>query len=1559
VTWSVFFPGIVDFFIETTDKMTSNFTTGLDEPTQKRIKDLLNYVHHLGTLNQRPVFKVEDYKQALISEHHTKGKVGVQHNIFDKDGEPIWLRIERLKRNPPPSPNPLIENWIIVKNDPECAVLVQEKIVMTMSPKEAEGLLSSATVGDNDISDNLTDNTLKDVILSLQNHPEIQGSIDRYVTDQWALWASEEKPRRETIDIYDALFGLQQVIETQGEDQPLELIWGLGVSRWLYEGHGIDHPLLEKPVEIEFDTQDGAILIRPRNVEPSLAVSTYFALGIPGVDALTKYAKRYFTELSEDIEFSPYNHESFEPVLKQAAIQLSNNAVYWPEINPDPENREPPRINESLQVTDSWCIYARPRSITGFIQDIERFQARFDNTEIVELPAPALRLVSELSDKKPVLLDSFLPLGEQEASANCSDEMPLFLPKPYNVAQVEIIKRLECSDGVVVQGPPGTGKTHTIANIICHYLATGRSILVTSKGEAALAVLQNQIPKELQELTISLLTNEREGFKQLEGAVNLLASLVSTTNSQDLSREAESHSSRVNQLKNEIQHIDAEIQAWGLKQLHPIAKELSGSTVAMTAMELAEQVMADQKDHTWLTDTLGLSEEFNPQFTDADMTEIRAARQLLGENLTYFGKTVPVVEDLPDSAVMAAIHVDLVASEKLSEDVKFENIPLLAESLENSVERAKALIKPLSMLAELLERLEQNDWLRKLFNIWIGGDEQGDDEFLQLFQELIQPLPELIEKRAFYVKTLVEIEDPGHYKNEIDVALSNLSGGSSAFGLFGFGHKEEKALLAHVKVDGDYPRSADQWEIVRTYMQFQDDVKRFIVKWNHIGQELALPKLSYEYGSNVKTLQTTYKDINDVKNIAQNIGISVKNELGQLFPHGLSLDDLLHKRSEIDKTIKAIELNTSRITLSSQRFKLNDLVARLKQSDTPIAQEMLKFISSGIGDSSYTANQVIKIWQDFIAELNNLKALATPLNTLLQVTDKIARSGAEQWAKALLTIPATEQDDPLTPIFWLDTWQWKRRSAYLETIDGRKELTLLTENRVLLEQDLKRAFSDLVKVKTFIGLHLNMTERVQGALMRFVSAIGKIGKGTGKRAPRHKRDAYRAMQDCYAGVPCWIMPTWRISESLPSEFGAFDLVIIDEASQSDITALPAILRAKKLLIVGDDKQVSPTAGFIAEEKMLQLKHNFLRDQPLSELLLPGVSIYDLANATFPSQRILLNEHFRCVEPIIRFSMQFYNETLIPLRLPKPSERLDPPLIDVYVPDGMRDELKKVNALEVDAIVDEIKNIIADPDMAGRSIGVVSLIGAQQAKAIQEKLLFELGEDQYQAHDIACGDATAFQGKEKDIVFLSMVVGVGQGAIMTKREDEQRFNVALSRARDRMYLYRSIEARDLKNSNDLKFKVLHHFANPMPVQTQSNNPIELCESHFEREVFSKLTALGYNVTPQVKVGPFSIDLVIEGDLDKRLAVELDGDKYHPAEKWMEDWSRQRTMERVGWKFWRCWGSSYTLDPDGCMNDLITTLKAMQIHPLNSKARLNVFIEHRIYNTPTIAVDSPIV
>jgi len=114
---------------------------------------------------------------------------------------------------------------------------------------------------------------------------------------------------------------------------------------------------------------------------------------------------------------------------------------------------------------------------------------------------------------------------------------------------------------------------------------------------------------------------------------------------------------------------------------------------------------------------------------------------------------------------------------------------------------------------------------------------------------------------------------------------------------------------------------------------------------------------------------------------------------------------------------------------------------------------------------------------------------------------------------------------------------------------------------------------------------------------------------------------------------------------------------------------------------------------------------------------------------------------------------------------------------------------------------------------------------------------------------------------------------------------------------------------------------------------------------------KLIEKGYNVTPQVKVGAFSIDMVVEGENDRRLAIELDGDKYHPPEKWMDDWKRQRTMERVGWTFWRCWGSSYTIDPEACIEDLVNVLIGMQIYPCERSNEVNIYTEQREYESET--------
>lgn len=114
-------------------------------------------------------------------------------------------------------------------------------------------------------------------------------------------------------------------------------------------------------------------------------------------------------------------------------------------------------------------------------------------------------------------------VAEQENSNNISiDADELFFPLPYNEAQEKIIDRIKSTSGVVVQGPPGTGKSHTIANLICHLLATGNRILVTAKTATALKVLRDKIPDSLKNLVISLLGNNTEEKRILEGGISAI-----------------------------------------------------------------------------------------------------------------------------------------------------------------------------------------------------------------------------------------------------------------------------------------------------------------------------------------------------------------------------------------------------------------------------------------------------------------------------------------------------------------------------------------------------------------------------------------------------------------------------------------------------------------------------------------------------------------------------------------------------------------------------------------------------------------------------------------------------------------------------------------------------------------------------------------------------------------------------------------------------------------------------------------------------------------------------
>jgi superfamily I DNA and/or RNA helicase len=140
-------------------------------------------------------------------------------------------------------------------------------------------------------------------------------------------------------------------------------------------------------------------------------------------------------------------------------------------------------------------------------------------------------------------------------------------------------------------------------------------------------------------------------------------------------------------------------------------------------------------------------------------------------------------------------------------------------------------------------------------------------------------------------------------------------------------------------------------------------------------------------------------------------------------------------------------------------------------------------------------------------------------------------------------------------------------------------------------------------------------------------------------------------------------------------------------------------------------------------------------------------------------------------------------------------------VDIYMPDGRRSG-DKINHREAEVIVEEIELLVELPELGKvgpdtwRSIGVISVIGSKQAALINRMLLDAVGEEVVLRHRIVCGDSATFQGNERDIVFLSMVADPAKKQAQTATHFEQRFNVAMSRARDRLYVVRSVSKRPL-------------------------------------------------------------------------------------------------------------------------------------------------------------------
>lgn len=399
-----------------------------------------------------------------------------------------------------------------------------------------------------------------------------------------------------------------------------------------------------------------------------------------------------------------------------------------------------------------------------------------------------------------------------------------------------------------------------------------------------------------------------------------------------------------------------------------------------------------------------------------------------------------------------------------------------------------------------------------------------------------------------------------------------------------------------------------------------------------------------------------------------------------------------------------------------------------------------------------------------------------------------------------------------------------------------------------------------------------------------------------------------------AAFPCWCSTTYAISNSIPLKSGMFDVVIIDEASQCDIAScFPILYRAKKAVIVGDDKQL-PHMSFLEKAKEQSFLNQYNIDDKYQLMWrFRTNSMFDLANY-YSTSPVLLDEHFRSKKPIIEFSSnEFYGGRI---KIMKPYLHNDSTVETIVVPDGKVDFDVTRNRAECEIVIKKLQDIIAnDEGKKPVSIGIISPFRGQ-VELIKRAIIQVLEQETILKHQIEVGTAHTFQGDERDIILMSWAIAPNSHSqSLTFLQKPNLFNVAITRARHKVINFISREICDFPQG---LLRDYLEYTRAIGRKEESDCFKNTFKNEFEQEVYNEIKlllndiALDTPVFAGVEVGGVVADIVLE-----KLVIEIDGMENHPRERAMP-MKKQAILERCGFRVIRITKREWGLSKSVCLD-----------------------------------------
>jgi very-short-patch-repair endonuclease len=1358
--------------------------------------------------------------------------------------------------------------------------------------------------------------------IALAEQQEVQLEFDKYINENWHndLELYKQEIRAYQIQIaeyerkaktYKRLFSIYNKVQQFGEE--FELIFGVGLLYFKEDSNTpqICRHILTSKAEISFEfSQKESFVKVSQSIDNEIQIETDAILDLfeqfDSADVIE--AEKLVASFLKEKNISD---NLFDPQIEDA-IQ-----IFADRIRPDGKSREdlakPKEVANKPTIYFAPALLLRKRNTRSFTALYEKIISDITNSpDSIDIPS--------INDIIGALQPEDVSDFPQNGTNSFIDET-IYFPKKYNDEQIEIIEKARRNNKVLVQGPPGTGKSHTIANLICHLLANGKKVLVTAYTKRALEVLKNQLPKDFQNLTVNLLSGDSNSIQDLDSSVNAINDkLASITDLTSYAKEIEEREAELSRVKGENAYTKNE---WLKVKEKSSRKQNINRNYTGTLLEIAEKIENELSVFSWYKDDFADINKFELVVDIENF--ITQTRKYNSIDCKVFNFIIPQKEKLLSLSELREYRK--IVNDLFQKYTSKEEHILIAS---NNYQELRSLLEELYKLFIVIENNSLtfkarviSDFSNNQF-LWSDKISRTNNLLSELNEEKLKRFDRSVEIKYPNDKSWIQLN------GDAKTLLTYLKEGNSLSGmlftikkpLLPKNIKEKLYFIDSVKVNGSPCDTPSEFTTVLTDIKIKQDFEELERIWEtqpNGNAKSYFDKLVY-YKKIKEDTEIFIGVIGDVSKLKAQIESSSSIQIADYNTHSV--------KELIDET----DYNYLLAQTKAYKEKLTDVKNHLLiQNIHPHANNILETLAK-IDTEKY---------EQELSEIDILNSEKDKYTEYKKLKERLQSN----FPKLV--------DEILEDTFESSNFRHLENAIHYK--HAYSEITKLLEDdyETKLEYKLsdferleEKLISEIASKKAWLsvlgGLSKNFLLRQH--LQAWVQAVKKIGKtGTGKRALKFRKEAQHQMEKCKDSVPCWIMPLYKVAETINPEQGMYDYVIIDEASQLGADAIFLLYISKNIIIVGDDKQTSPEYVGVDANTMTPHINRHLQNIPFANYYGTEFSFFDHAKR-FCNGMTVLREHFRCMPEIIEFcNKHFYapdGKGLYPLK--QYSENRIEPLKTVYCQSGYVDGTYQniTNIVEAEGIATKIAELINDENYKGKSFGVIALQGNKQATIIDNLILKKIGEVEYKNRNIVCGNSASFQGDERDIMFLSLITAHNHNrSALTKPEDERRFNVAVSRAKEQIWLYHSVQLDDMSNQNDLRYKLLDHFLNhkqqTIPpqkfIERSMGTQPEPFESWFEVDVFNDIVSNNYSVIPQYEVakGRYRIDLVTLLGNGIKIAIECDGDKFHGAEQFQNDLMRQKVLERCGWQFFRVRGGEYYSNRKKAMQPLWKLLKASEI------------------------------